>query len=145
MKKLLAGTTMMMLLSTTVFAAKAHRESKKEMAPKLTEATAAIKTACGYSPSLSIDKAFDKVKTDEVKEYARNMAREFENVAKMSKKFCSDAESKALYKKHTKKIIFSVVEGGDAQTTYKKGSFTIKTTKQGNSGGYKYQQIMDEW
>ena len=136
---------MLLLLSSTAFAGKAHREGKKKVAPKITEGEAAIKKACGSSPAFSIDKAYDKATTDHADDVARNMIREIEAVTKVSTKFCNDAESKALYKTNAKKVILSFKEGSDTETTYSKGTFVIKTTFQGNSAGFKFEEFIDEW
>ena len=146
MKNTIIAAAILLLIPAVALGAKAHREAKKELTPKIQAAATAIKEACGASPKLDVDWAtFGKTKSDQIKDYKSNIGREFDNIANMSKKFCSDAESKALFKKNAKKIIVSTIEGGSAETTYSKGTFTIKTSNQSNSGGYKFQEIMDEW
>lgn len=148
MKLVLAGTTLLMLLaSSNAHAGKAHREALKELGPKLTEATKSIKAACGAAPSFSIDKTFGEAPTDLVREVAQNVGYEVKAVVEHSTKFCNDKSSKALYVKGAKKIVIAVNNSGDDKlsTTYSKGTFVITTTRQSNSGGYKFEAILDEW
>ncbi|MCB0405723.1 MAG: hypothetical protein KDD51_13155 [Bdellovibrionales bacterium] len=132
-------------LCSSVFAGKAHREAKKELGANIAAATSAIGTACGSKPKVTVDwKAFDKVKNDKIREVKSNIGHELNYVGEQAKAFCSDADSKALFKSNAKAIEISVTEG-DPETTFAKGRFVIKTSSQMNSGGYKFKAILDEW
>jgi hypothetical protein len=145
--KTFATVATIALLSSTAYAGKVHREYRKKVAPKIAEATKTIKKACGASPTFSIAKAYETIKTDHADDVGANFGREAEYVAAMSVKFCNDKESKALFTKGAKKIILTVTKDaeGDPQTSYKAGTFTIQTTRSANSGGFRFEEILDEW
>jgi hypothetical protein len=145
--KIFATVATVALLSSTAYAGKVHREYRKKVAPKIVEATKAIKAACGSSPTFSIDKAYETIKTDHADDVGANFGREAEYIAAMSVKFCNDKDSKALFQKGAKKIILSVTKDaeGDPKTTYKAGTFTIQTTRSGNSAGFRFEEILNEW
>lgn len=134
------------LVATPVFAAKAHREAAKEFPAKIKEAQSMIKAACGCAPAISHDKgSFDKVPADKVSDFASNLGYEFKHIGEQSKAFCNDADSKKLYCGNTKKVVVKCGEDVDAKYNERDKSFTITTTKQMNSGGYKFKEIMDSW
>lgn len=148
MHKTLVGL-LVLSVSTTSFAAKQHREAKKELAKDIASATSAVKSACGAAPKITVNwDAFNKVKSDKIREVKVNIGHELKAVGEQAKAFCSDADSKALFKKNAKAVEVSVSGSGgsdDPETTFAGGKFTIKTSSQMNSGGYKFKSILDEW
>lgn len=135
-------------LSTTVLAAKQHREAKKEITGKVGESEGVVKTSCGCAPKITVDwKAFDALKPDKVDSFKSNVVHEFENIAEKAKGFCSDADSKKLFCANVKKFVVVAKTSGDPGAKHDERSKTmeIHTTDQMNSGGYKMKEIMDSW
>lgn len=135
-----------MLFATPCFAGKAHREAQKEFPAKIKTAETAVKTACGCAPKISVDAgSFDKVVADKISSVQSNVGYELEHIATQAKAFCSDADSKKLFCANVKKMVIFSKKDGDIGATYKDKGFTITTSDQSNTGGYKMKEIMDSW
>jgi hypothetical protein len=147
MRRFVLATSVFFLSTGVVFAGKAHREAMKGFEPKAKEASAAIKSGCGCAPSMAWDaKAFDKTPGEKVDDYRKNVEKEFEDIAKTAKEFCSDAESKKIFCSKVKKVVVSTkTTGSDPDTKYANGTFTIVTTDQMASGGYGMKNEMEKW
>lgn len=135
-------------VSTTVFAAKQHREAKKEITGKVAESEGVVKTSCGCGPKITVDwKSFDGLPTDKVGDFKSNIVREFGYIGEQAKAFCSDADSKKLFCGNIKKFVVVSKTSGDpgAKHDGRGKTMEVHTTSQMNSGGYKMKEIMDSW
>lgn len=145
MRNLLVGL-MVLGLCSPAFAGKKHRTAKKELMPKISKTQKEVKAACGHAPSIMVNwKAFNKLKTDKIREYKTNIGHELKYVGEHAKKFCSDSDSKKVFKNLKKLVITVDTKSSDPITTFNKGTMQIATTGQMNSGGYKFKSIIEEW
>jgi hypothetical protein len=146
MRKLVLAASMFMFTSGLAFAAKAHRDAANEINPKIKEATATVKSGCGCAPGFAWDmKSFEKTPADKADEYKSNIQREFEDLAKTAKEFCSDAASKKLFCSKVKKVQIFTKASGDPETKFANGVFSVTTTNQMSSGGYGMKSEMEKW
>lgn len=137
-----------LFVAGTAFAAKQHRESKKEIDGKVKTAVSAVKSNCGCAPQIAVDwKSFNATKADKANDYGKNIMREFDNIGTVTKEFCNDADSKKLLCSNVKKfLIFSKgVSEADAKYDSRSKTMSIYTSEQMNSGGFKVKSIMEEW
>ena len=142
----IALVTASFLIAAPAFAAKIHRESKKELDGKAKAAEGEVKAACGCSPNLTADwKSFEATPADKAEDFAKNIGREYENVAKTAKEFCTDADSKKLFCTNVKKVSVLCKEDVDAKFNERDKTMEIHTTNQMNSGGFKMKTIMEAW
>jgi hypothetical protein len=134
------------LIAAPAFAAKVHRESKKDLEGKAKAAETEVKAACGCAPKLSADwKSFEATPADKAEEFAKSIGHEFENVSKTAKEFCSDADSKKLFCANVKKVSIVCKDDVDAKFNERDKTMEIHTTSQMNSGGFKMKTIMEAW
>jgi len=135
-----------LFIATPAFAAKIHRDSKKNLDPKAKAAENDVKSACGCASKVAVDwKSFDATPADEAANYARNIGYEFENISKIAKEFCSDADSKKLFCKNVKTIKVGVKDDIDTKFNERSKTMEIHTTVQVNTGGAKMKSIMESW
>ncbi len=148
MRRLVLAASMFMFTSGMAFAAKAHRDAANEINPKIKEATATVKSGCGCAPGFAWDmKSFEKTPADYdvVKQVKEGIQKEFDDLSKTAKEFCSDAASKKLFCSKVKKIQIFTKASGDPETKFSGGTFTVHTSKDMQSGGYGMKSEMEKW
>ena len=137
-----------LFISTSAFAAKIHRDSKKELVPKITETAKQVKSHCGCSPKIDVDwKKYDKSDAKNAFDLKRNMGWEMDAIVSTTKEFCSDAESKKLFCSNLKSIVIVPVDGDYSSTKLEERSKTVEinTTRSMGTGGTGLKKIMEEW